>query len=190
MKTMYETPRFKTPRFPRASWWPFAGLCAYLASQAFTVPVLAVGPSWTVWPTLCDLASCFLVGATFISLAGTSYLAASRKQKILLSVLILILGEYGLSFLVHYVWTDSLPVGRPDPLRAVQYQLYRLAQFSLIYWASINVPLTTKRINVLRRILLCVLIVVCLGLILEFIGIVEPAVYVSHLPKNPNIAGA
>jgi O-antigen ligase len=170
--------------------WPFVGLFAYLASQAFTVPVMAVGPSWSLWPTLSDFAGWFLIAATFLSSGRRPFGGASRKQKILLSMLTLIVGGCVLSYMVHYASTNGITSGRATYREVAQYQLYRLVEFSLLYWAAINVSVTPKRIEILKKLLPWVLTVVCLGLILEFLGIVEPSIYAAHLPRDPSIAGA
>lgn len=37
----------------------FVGLCAYILSQGFTIPILPVGPSWAIWPLLSDAVLAF-----------------------------------------------------------------------------------------------------------------------------------
>jgi O-antigen ligase len=169
---------------------PFAGLFAYLVSQAFTVPVLAIGPSWALWPTLSDFAGWFLVGATFLSSGRQAFRGATRKQKILLSMLTLIVGGCAVSYMVHYASANGITSGRATYREVAEYQLYRLVQFTLLYWAAISVSMTPKRLDILKKLLPWVLVVVCLGLILEFLGIVEPSIYAAHLPRDPSIAGA
>jgi O-antigen ligase len=179
-----------TLRVAEARRWPFVGLCVYLVSQAFTVPVWAVGPSWVLWPTLSDFAGLFLVAATLLSSNGQSYRIASSKQNKLLFMLILTICGCALSYIVHYSLSNGTTIGHATYREIAQYQLYRLVQFSLLYWASIHIPLSPKRLDTLRKILPLVLTAVCLGLILEFLGIVNPSVYAAHLPRDPGIAGA
>src|SRR4051794_26294041 len=45
--------------------WMFLALCAYLVSQAYTIPVVLVGP-WAVWPRLGDFALGLLVAAWLV----------------------------------------------------------------------------------------------------------------------------
>ena len=33
----------------------FIVLCFYLAAHSFMIPIAAVGPSWSVWPTVADI---------------------------------------------------------------------------------------------------------------------------------------
>ena len=43
--------------------WCFLGLCLYLISQAYLIPLWPQGPSWAVWPRVADFAGGLMAAA-------------------------------------------------------------------------------------------------------------------------------
>lgn len=178
----------------RASRWPFLALCLYLLSQAFTIPILAIGPSWAVWPTIGDFASGFLLIAALLSICRkpTASASGSRAQQLLLPMLLIMLGGCALSFAAHALSMPEVQgIAGKNSTRAIgAYNLYRLLQFTLLYWAVTTIPFPQNRIEILRKLVTVALILACAGLVLDYLGVVGPSVYGSHLPKERSIGGA
>ena len=45
----------------------FVSFCAYLLAQSFVIPVIAIGPSWALWPTFPDIAGLLMLLAWLIT---------------------------------------------------------------------------------------------------------------------------
>jgi O-Antigen ligase len=158
--------------------WLFFTLCFYLISQGYTIPILAVGPSWALWPCLSDLAIALLIFAFLISFRQTSPLPKPAKP----IFLILLLGLYGsiLSYSFYLSWAFDNAPGRVWGV----YQLFRLIEFMSVFFITAKIPLTPKRIAILNRIVGAVFLFVCLGVFLTYSGIVPLSAVTAHLPEE------
>lgn len=178
-----ETSNETSPASPR---WRFVALCLFLASQVCTLPLLAVGPSWAVWPTLPDFASAVL-GLVCI-LPDPSAVAMPESQRRLAGWLALLFAACLLSFLYFTVFLP--PAGIEPPERALGlFEIVRLAQFLLIFWATARIPLTPLRIRILHGMVTTVLWLVCFGILASFFHLIEPHVFIQHLPQDPDLLG-
>lgn len=174
----------------RRTQWSFFALCGYLLSQVFTIPILAIGPSWAVWPTLSD----FAVGWLFLTFAFTpqSLGVISRAGKTVSRGLMFIFGASILSYCFVFILFSGLIA---QPLRSSlgvsfgAFSLYRLAQFFLVFWATARIPLTPERITTLRYIVSLVFVVLCVGIGLTYFSIVPPSVLCRHLPWDSPASG-
>lgn len=168
----------------RRTRWLFFSLCCYLLSQGFTIPILAIGPSWAMWPTISDFAAGLLVLTFLLNSRHTP--AASRAKSTIFFILIIICFGSMLSFTWNLTWVTAEDAkGGSFGI----YEIYRLVQFTCIFWVTARIPLTPERINVLRRIIEVVLIFACAGIVVTYFSIFPPSVLVAHLPQNPYIAG-
>ncbi|MBE9015944.1 hypothetical protein C7Y66_14030 [Chroococcidiopsis sp. CCALA 051] len=164
--------------------WLFLALCFYLISQGFTIPILALGPSWAIWPTLSDFATACLILMLLLNFQKTP--APSKASWSIFFVLIFICVGCILSFTWNLTWLSSQSAkGSSFGI----FQIYRLFQFVCIFWVTAHIPLTTKRITVLRQIVNTILIFVCAGIILTYFSIVPLSTITGHLPQGAGIAG-
>jgi hypothetical protein len=171
------------PAHPR---WRFVALCLFLGSQCFTVPVLAIGPSWAVWPTLQDFAIA-LLGLVCILLDRSSPSLPPAHRK-LAGWFALLFAACLLSFL--YLTVLLPPAGVVPPERALGlFEIIRLAQFLIVFWATARIPLTPARIRLLHALVTGVLWLVCLGIFASFFHLIEPQVFIQHLPQDRGILG-
>lgn len=160
--------------------WLFFALCFYLISQGYTIPILAVGPSWALWPCLSDLAIALLMLTFLISFRHTSPLPKPAQS--IFSILLLII--YG-SILSHTCYLISAVDNAPGKVWGI-YQIFRLIQFIGVFFIAAKIPLTEKRISILTQIVGIVFLFVCLGVFLTYLGIVPLSSVTAHLsPEGP-----
>ncbi len=157
--------------------WLFFALCCYLLSQAYTIPIVAVGPSWAIWPCLSDLAIGLIV-LSFLFCHNYSLPASKPNRKIFLLLIVTFLGAmlsyvYYLNFLLDW---DS------NGIKIGIFQLYRLIEYILLFWITTKIPLTPERIQRMSRIVDIVLIFVCLGIFLTYARIIPLSAVTAHLP--------
>ncbi|MEH1831613.1 MAG: O-antigen ligase family protein [Nostoc sp.] len=166
--------------------WQFIALCLYLLSQSFTIPILAIG-SWAAWLTLSDFATVLLVLTFLLSYRHKKFLVASSANKKICVTLIFVLLCCIMSYLIYF---SNLIDPDANGIRLGIYQIYRLVEFLCVFGVTAQVPLTPKRINILRQIANFVLIFVCLSIILTFTAILPLGALTAHLPQGKDIAGA
>jgi len=164
--------------------WLFLVLCCYLLSQSFTIPIIAIGPSWTLWPTLSDFATGLLVLAFFLNFRHASP-ASSANTKLFWLLILVFLG----SLLSYTAYLSSVLDDSAPGINWGFYHIYRLVEFIFIFWVTAKIPLTPKRINTLRWSVDFVLVLVCLSIILTFYSIVPLQALTAHLPENLTLAG-
>ena len=172
----------------RNAWLSFFGICFYLASQAFQIPILAIGPSWAVWPVLSDVAVAILL---------VGLLANSRRLRILsipirevYSSLLLIFGATVAAFLAMNL--PSLLRTVPQVEKSFQFgifQIYRLAQFLLVFRVAAGLPLTLKRVRILSAVAFITLALAFLGIVGTYTSVLSTPLLVSHLPSDRSVAG-
>ncbi|NUQ63586.1 MAG: O-antigen ligase family protein [Pirellulales bacterium] len=170
--------------------WHFLALCAYLAGQAYLIPLVAKGPSWAIWPRIADLA----IGALF--LAYMAWLptgeAVSPVHRRILGSLVVGCGYCCVSFAVFTMIRPSL-YGSPLPSDKASvwgvYQLVRLVQFTFLFYAVSAVPLGRARQGALATITAAVLVLLCALVPLTYFGAIDHRALVAHLPDDPGTAG-
>lgn len=158
--------------------WLFFGLCCYLLSQAYTIPILPVGPSWAIWPCLSDLAIGLIV-LSFVFCHQYSLPASKANREIFILLIIVFLGAilsyvYYLNFLLDW---DS------NGVKIGIFQLYRLVEYIVLFWITTKIPLTPERIQIMGRIVDIVLIFVCIGIFLTYARIIPLSAVTAHLPQ-------
>ncbi len=169
---------------PSSARWRFFALCLFLGSQGFTLPVLAIGPSWAVWPTLPDFAS-IVLGLVCV-LPDRSMPPAQRA---LGGWFALLFAACLLSFL--YMIVLAPPAGVEQADRAVGlFELCRLTQSLVIFRAAARIPLTPQRTHILYALVTAVLWLVCFGILATFFHLVEPHALIQHLPQDRDVLGA
>jgi hypothetical protein len=173
----------------RASRLAFAALCLYFFTQAFTIPILTVGPSWAVWPGLPDVGMGVLVMAAILMPIG---MPVSSPNVIMRNILFGVFGAYLLAFIAVNVWFRLLYINNvvaSSPEIYGAFHIFRLMQFVLIFWATTRIPMTPGRLRVLNYVITIVLIFVCTMIILTYFSIIKTEFFGGHIPNNPNISG-
>ena len=125
----------------------FVGLCAYVLSQGFTIPIVPVGFSWAMWPLLSD-------GALAVMFLG--WLVAprqldknSRVRRTVFNGLVAIM----LLCLVSFAWmalvyaTPYSPPGEKG-ISFGLFQLFRMMEFLAVYFFTSSTPLSRQRIAI------------------------------------------
>jgi hypothetical protein len=168
----------------------FVLLWLFVLSQAYTIPLFTVGPSWAVWPTAGDIILAVIIPTVIARACIRSGQIRSRANKRILLLLLALLAGCAFSYLIL---CRAMPVFYPaEAGRAAEfgeYQLYRIAQAVLTFlWAS-QVRLTADRRGALAFAAATSLLVVCAALFLEYLGIVPASAYGGHLPKSTSVAG-
>jgi O-antigen ligase len=156
--------------------WLFFALCFYLISQAYTIPILAIGPSWALWPCLSDLAIALLIFTFLISFRQTSTLPKQAQSIFLILVLII----YG-CLLSYSCYLNLANVDAPGRVWGI-YQLFRLIEFVSVFFITAKIPITPKRIAILNQVIGAVFLFVCLGVFLTYSGIIQLSAVTAHLP--------
>lgn len=169
----------------------FFALGFYLLAQAFMIPVRAVGPSWAIWPTLADIALLMLLLA-FLPYASAGLRVISQANKVVFNNLLIVFCGAALSY---FVFIRFYPGWNPDAafdnssVVFGAFQLYRLAQFILIFWIAAQVPLSEKRVTTLRRIVDGAFIFTITTVVLTYFDILPKSALVAHLPSDLSVAG-
>lgn len=156
--------------------WLFFALCCYLLSQSVTVPILPIGP-WAIWPGLSDFAFLFIVFNFIRCHRYTTPLSIPNKRIFLIFIAIL-LGCLQ-SYLSYLASADENANGAPFGA----FQIYRLVQYFSLFYLIGRIPLTTERLQAMRRTIDGVLIFVCLGVFLTYAGVIPLELITAHLPK-------
>ncbi len=165
---------------------PFVFLCLFVAAQAYTIPVLAVGPSWTIWPTLPILTAAGLAASASL----WSRPLAGAVGSLLAGLALVVLG-CAVSFAVVTLGLSGqlLPDVAVEPSWGI-YQLYILLVAGAVLWAAGRVALTPERLTVLKWVTAATLVWVCLSVFLTFSGLVPTATFAGHLPASVEASGA
>ena len=167
-----------------ATRWMFAGLCAYLLAQAFTIPLVAIGP-WPIWPTLADLAFGFLLLAWLMSPGVPS---TSRAPQVVFGLVAFCAISY-LFFTVIGENLNAVEFGSNRGFQTGAFQLVRLIQFATLFWLVCQIPLTPSRLQILSRTARWVFVIVAGLIIATFLGLIGQATLMGHLPAGAVAAG-
>lgn len=164
--------------------WLFFALCFYLISQAFTIPILPVGPSWALWLNFSDLASVLLILLSLPNFKQTSTISEAN-YKIFKTLIFVILGCI-LSYILYFNWIYNISATAQNSpgIDFGIFQIYRLFQFICIFWVTARIPLTQQRIDTLQNITSFVFIFVCLGVWLTYTAVLPLSTVTAHLPKE------
>jgi hypothetical protein len=166
----------------------FVGACCYLASQAFQIPLMAVGPSWAVWPNLSDLAFAVLLLSLLTGSRHLRMLSAANRK--VFSGLLVLFGATVAAFLAVSV-RDLFAVA-PQTEKSADFGLfhiYRFAQFVLVYRVIAGLPLTRSRARTLSLIAEVTLALAFLGVLGTYTSLLPTPLLVSHLPSERSVAG-
>lgn len=188
----------RTARRPHAitdavaqSRWVFVTLCGFLASQAYTLPLMAIGP-WPLWPGLPDL----MIGAMLIAWlfmpreAAVPGPARRTAVRVMLGLTIFGAASYVcLTLLSRNLNTVTFGAQQQGPGFGL-FEVMRLIEFLALFWIAAGVPFTPFRLRVLRRVVTSAFVVVAVSMIVTFHNIVPSRLFAPLLPQGPAQAGA
>lgn len=160
----------------------FVSICLYLLSHSFMIPIRAIGPSWSLWPTMADILSIPLLGVAVLGFRSKR--SMTRHHRLLLRSIGLLLIIASLGMVQTFLSTD----GRESVMYG-GYFLYRFFQFYGIFWAVSQMAWTPRRLATLRWVIDAVLLITFAGVILTFLGIIPLGSLVAHLPQSNQLSG-
>jgi hypothetical protein len=171
--------------------WIFVALCAYLASQAYTVPIVPIGP-WPLWPGLPDLMLGVLVAVWAFSKRSSSTLTGARRiaMQAMAGVVVVCGASYVLATMI-FANLDSLSFGfnQQGPAFGL-FEIVRLLQFLSLFWIALQIPLTPHRMEVSRRVVTGTFLLVSVSVLATFHNVLPPGVFAPLLPRDKETAGA
>jgi len=187
---MINSPRIKRVFYIKHTRLHFIALCFYIIAQGYTIPLLAIGPSWATFPTLPDIA---FVVFLFTGLFSSDYLPIiSRPCLPILKILLIMLAMSIFSYVCFVLMFPSLNYFTYHSVRDISwglFQLYRLTQFILIFWLTAKIPFTRKRIKILERIVFIVLLFVIIVMLVPYLLNLPMRHFIMHLPSDVDIIG-
>lgn len=162
----------------------FLGLCAYVLSQAFTIPIVGIGP-WPLWPTLSDLALIGLLGLALFTSRTACRLPPlhSTILRCLVFIWLFCAATY-VCGTVLFRNLGSVELAENQGVVFGAFGLFRLAEFVAVFWVVSMVPLSPERRETLGRIAVIVAILVCLGVIATYFDVVTTKAFGGHLPTG------
>lgn len=188
----------RPPRHPRTVIDPipqsrgvFVALCGYLASQAYTLPLVPIGP-WPLWPGLPDLMIGALVVAWLFMPRTAAVPGATRRTAVRVMLGLTIFGAASyvcFTLLLRNLNTVTFGAHQQGPGFGL-FEVVRLIEFLVLFWIAAGVPYTPFRLNVLRRVVTGAFVVVAVTMIVTFHNIVPSRVFAPLLPQGPVRAGA
>ena len=172
---------------PAASLAGFIALCVFLATQAYTIPVLLVGPSWAVWPMPTDFATVLLVGtALFLPTPRDARLQRYRRG---VGALFAFCAASFFLFVIVPMYAAP-PIDGTGSMNFGAFHVVRLVEFWLAFAAAQRVPLTPQRLVILRWVALAVLAWLVASVFLTYLEVLQPHDFAPWIPKSKHISGA
>jgi hypothetical protein len=171
--------------------WVFILLCCYIASQAYTVPLLPVGP-WPVWPGLPDLVFGGLVVAWIVTKRPVTELTGVRRTavQVVFALTLVCLASYIVSTLIiSNLETRAFGLNQQGPGFGL-FEGFRMIQFLVLFRIAAFVPWTPRRLAILGRVATGAFLFVCLTIFLGFLDIVPSSTWSPLLPEDKEAAGA
>lgn len=168
----------------------FVLLCAYLASQAYTLPILPFGP-WAMWPTLPDFVFGGLVLAWIVAPRQREPLTGARRN-ILVAFAILT----GIVLVSYLVWTvivanlEAVVVGSNKGIGFGFYESVRMVQYLVLVRIAVSIPLPAAREAILRRVAVITAWAVCITCVLTYSEVVTTTMLAPHIRNDKVISGA
>lgn len=173
----------------RGSRISFFGLCFYLASQWFQIPLVAVGPSWAVWPNFPDIgAGLLLLG---LLMEGSRLRVKPPTNRNALTLLLVIIGGTAIALLLSSVRGSM--IGLSDNEKSISFgvfQLYRTVEFVVVFGVASAIPLTVGRVRILSKIVDIALLLTFLGIVGTYFSLISTPKMVAHLPYDFTTAGS
>ena len=169
----------------------FALTCLYLLSQAFLVPLLSVGPSWAIWPTLTDIVVAVMV--PLLLLDGSWKPQASEPIRSLWNFGALVTIGCIVSYFILTIYALKLEVGLVERNgKSVAFgaaQLYRMLQALVVFRAVTSFNLTSMRLAALKSISILLFLLICAGVLVTYTGVLPTQALALGMSTDSNVAG-
>ncbi len=161
----------------------FVGVCAYILSQCFTIPISALGPSWAIWPLLSDAALVVMFLGWLV--APRQLDTNSRVRRTVLDCLVAII----LLCLVSFAWMALVYATSysPSEEKGVSFgvfQLFRMMEFLAVYFFTSSTPLSRRRIAILDWCATATLLFACASIVLTYSSVISSSYFCGHLPDS------
>ncbi|MBN2456874.1 MAG: O-antigen ligase family protein [Sedimentisphaerales bacterium] len=167
------------PRAYMASKIQLFAVIVYIISQGFAIPILAVGPSWAVWPRLDDFATLFLF---LVYLGSRSRIYSMDRRERFFYVIWIVLILYTIpSTLVGVLMRPELSKG----LTFGVFQTFRVFEYGLVWLCIRGMSFSRRQFDVITRTFFCVFIFVLIICIGNVTGFIPASRLVAHLPQGP-----
>lgn len=180
-------PSIERAPHPLASLAGFVALCLFVATQAYTLPVLLVGPSWAVWPMPTDFATALLAAAALF-LPPTRDARLLRYRKGVGALFAFCAASFVLLVIVPRLVAP--PIGGMGSVNFGAFHVLRLAEFWVAFAAAQRVPLSPGRLVVLRWISFAVVAWLLFSVFVTYLEILQPRDFAPWIPKSRHISGA
>lgn len=150
------------------------------------IPLIAIGPSWAVWPSLADIVVLFLL--PFAVLQPMIDKTARRVWVALVAWTVVC----SVSFIVITVFNvlGSGASGAGKGIGFGEFGLYRLLQLLVVFRAVTACKMTPKRLRALHYVTLATFFLICVGVWATYLNVISPLTLSSHLPHTKLEAGA
>ena len=168
----------------------FLLVCAFLGSQIYLVPLMAVGPSWAIWPAASDVVIACMVPLSLLPFSSKS--TVSRTLRGMWTVLLIgaIACLFSYAFFTLYALRLDPSVGYSG--KSVWFgaaQLYRVAQALVVYRCAAALSINPTRIWIMKRLSLAVFVLICASVQATYSGLVTTTMLSQHLPADQATAG-
>jgi hypothetical protein len=150
----------------------------YLLSHSFGIPLLAIGPSWAVWPRLDDFATIFLF-LVYLSTRNNTY-PMDRNERTISAIVIIGLVMTIPSILLGTVLHPDLSKGFTFGI----FQTYRIGEYLLVWLCIRGMIFSPKQFDKISYAAFFIglfVVVICIG---NITGAIPPAKLTSHLPSG------
>ena len=168
----------------------FLCVCVYVLSQIYMVPVLIIGPSWPVWPTLPDLAVVSL--ACVIPFVKRGCGQVRPPLAVVKRYLIIALAYCITSFCLltlNAAGMKAFGVLNEKGQNVGLFQIYRMLQYMAVFWLSSSIEFHHRRRAILRGVVLVAFCVCSAGLVANYFDWYDTASLAPHISRDIRISG-
>ena len=166
-----------------ATKWQVLAVVIYLFSQGFAIPIMAVGPSWAVWPRLDDFATVFLAIVYYLTRSRV-YPMNSKERFVFIMWTLGILLSFPSMFLGRLMYPE---LGKGIFFGI--FQTFRVAEYGLVWYCIRGMAFSQKQFDRIAKTVFYVMIFVFIIALGNATGIIPAAKLVSHLPRSASICG-
>ncbi|HEX7079610.1 MAG TPA: O-antigen ligase family protein [Gammaproteobacteria bacterium] len=165
---------------------PFTFLCLCILAQAYSLPVLTVGPSWAVWPTPPVITACGMIGIAVLASPG-----AWPPLRKMIGGYVLLFALCLLSVALVTVAAHDLLI--PDATLDFGFPLYHVWIMGLAggsLWAASTIHIRPDRFPLLANVTLAALLWICVSIVLTYKNFIPTRELAPQLPMDPGVSGA
>jgi hypothetical protein len=164
----------------------FAGICGYILSQAYMIPLIGIGPSWAVWPSAADIMVLLL--APLVVLQPIFDRTAQQVWVALVGWTLACCTSFITITALNVSGTGAIGFGKG--IGFGEFGIYRLLQILVVFRAVTLCRMSPWRLKVLRYVTLATFFMICAGVWATYFNLISPMNLSSHLPHTQVVAGA